>query len=349
MMENAPTTMPQIVRQIERTLRRGARRAVGVAADGLERVEGAVAGTGDPEAIPLVLAPSLHQTAVDSYWGEHTVHSTPFRSARASLAYLRRRSRDYPLFEQLMELYGNHEHDTVVDYGCGPGNDLVGFLVNGRARRVIGVDISRKALELARRRLALHGIDGSRATLVQMGDGDPQIPLETSSIDYLYCEGVLHHTSDPVGALREFHRIVTPGAKVAIMVYNRDSLYYHLYTAYQRRVLEGAFAGLSIDEAFRRNTDGEECPIARAYVPDAFVAECEQAGFDARFVGGYFADLELRLFRTLGQQAITDERLPAEHRGFLDELEVGEDGFPRYRGQLAGIGGVYHLVKGVPA
>lgn len=349
MMENAAKTMPQTVRQIGRTLRRGARQAVGAAARGLERVEGAVAGIGDPEAIPLVLAPSLRPTAVDSYWGEHTVHSTPFRSARASLAYLRRRSREYPLFEQLMELYGNHEHDTVVDYGCGPGNDLVGFLVSGRARRVIGVDISRKALELARRRLALHRIDGSRATLVQMGDGDPQIPLDNSSIDYLYCEGVLHHTSDPAGALREFHRIVTPEATLAIMVYNRDSLYYHLFTAYQRQVLEGAFAGLSIDEAFRRNTDGEACPIARAYVPDAFVAECEQAGFDARFVGGYFAALELRLFRALGGQAVADKRLPVEHRGFLSELEVGADGFPRYRGQLAGIGGVYHLVKRLPA
>ncbi len=47
-------------------------------------------------------------------------------------------------------------------YGCGPGNDLVGFLLWGHARQVIGIDISRKALELARRRLALHRIDGSQ-------------------------------------------------------------------------------------------------------------------------------------------------------------------------------------------
>ncbi len=128
------------------------------------------------------------------------------------------------------------------------------------------------------------------------------------------------------------------------MVYNRDSLYYHLYTAYQRQVLDGAFAGLSVDEAFRRNTDGEACPIARAYKPEAFVADCGQAGFDARFVGGYFAALELRLFRTMSEPARADGRLPAEHRAFLDELEVGVDGYPRFRGQLAGVGGVYHLV-----
>jgi len=337
--------MSQPANQIGRALRGITRRAVRLAARGLERVEGAVAGTGDPTAIPLLLAPSLPTTAVDSYWAEHTVRSTPFRSARASLAYLRRRSREYPLFEDLMELYGHHEHDTVLDYGCGPGNDLVGFLVLGHAHHVIGVDISRKALELARRRLALHRIDGERATLVQMGDGDPTIPLEDASIDYLYCEGVLHHTSDPAGVLGEFHRILKPGTNASIMVYNRDSLYYHLYTAYQRQTLEGAFAGLSTDEAFRRNTDGEECPIARAYRPGTFLAECERAGFGATYVGGYFADLELRLFRTLGDRATADHRLPAEHRDFLNELEVGADGYPRYRGQFAGVGGVYQLVN----
>lgn len=337
--------MPAIVGQVGETLRRNTQRAVGLSARGIERIEGAIAGAGDPDAIPLVLAPSLRATAVDSYWGEHTVRSAPFRSARASFAHLGRRSREYPLFEELMGLYGNHENDVVLDYGCGPGNDLVGFLTYGHARQVIGVDISRKALELARRRLAVHRIDGSRATLIQMGDADPRIPLDSGSIDYIYCEGVLHHTSDPSGLLRDFHRIAKPGAPVAIMVYNRDSLYYHLYTAYQRQILDGAFAGLAIDEAFRRNTDGEQCPIARAYRPEQFAAECERAGFEVRFAGGYFASLELDLCRSLREQAIGDSRLPSEHRTFLDELEFGVDGYPRYRGQLAGIGGVYHLVN----
>lgn len=324
-------------------LRRGARRAINAASRLVEHVEGAISGRGDPNAIPLTLAVASNTTPVDAYWAEHTVHSTPFRSARASLAHLRQRSRDYPLFEPLMELYGDHSGHTVVDYGCGPGNDLVGFLLAGQARRVIGIDVSRKALDLARRRLALHHFDATRAALILIGDGDVRIPLDDASIDYLYCEGVLHHTSNPGGALQEFRRIIKPGAKVAIMVYNRDSLYYHLYTAYQRQVLDGAFSGLTVDEAFRRNTDGEECPISRAYRPGDFLADCERAGFIARFVGGYFAEPELPLFRSLRERAQADERLAHEHRAFLDELEVGADGYPRYHGQFAGVGGVFHL------
>jgi hypothetical protein len=63
-----------------------------------------------------------------------------------------------------------------------------------------------------------------------------------------------------------------------------------------------------------------------------------------RFVGGYFARLELELFETLRDPAISDPRLGDEHRAFLRELSVDESGYPRYRGSYAGIGGVYHLV-----
>jgi SAM-dependent methyltransferase len=243
-----------------------------------------------------------------------------------------------------MELYGDHAQDTVLDYGCGLGNDLVGFLVLGNAWHAVGIDVSRKALELARRRLALHRIDGERVTLIQVGDGSESVPLDDASVDLVYCEGVLHHTSSPSALLSEFHRVLKPGARAAIMVYNRASLYYHLFTAYQKQILDGAFRGLPVDEAFRKNTDGEECPISRAYEPDAFERDCEVAGFEVRFVGGYFAQLELELFTSLGEQAVTDPRLGDEHRAFLRELTVDADGYPRYRGFYAGIGGVYHLV-----
>lgn len=325
------------------TLGRGARRGLAAARRGLDRVEGLVAGSGDPGAISIQVTASAPPTAVDAYWGNHTVYAPPFHTARSSLAHLRWRASEYPLFEPLMELYGDHTADTVLDYGCGLGNDLVGFLVLGKARRVIGIDVSRKALELARNRLALHRIDGQRVTLFQVGDGNESVPLDDDSIDLVYCEGVLHHTSSPSALLSEFHRVLKPGARAAIMVYNRASLYFHLFTAYQRQILEGAFRGLSIDEAFRKNTDGEECPISRAYEPGAFARDCEEAGFEVRFVGGYFARLELELFKSLRSEAMADLRLAVEHRTFLRELTVGADGYPRHRGSYAGIGGVYHL------
>ena len=244
-----------------------------------------------------------------------------------------------------MDLGADHSNDVVLDYGCGPGNDLVGFAIRGRARRVIGVDVSMHALQLARHRLALHGLDVERVELVQVSDEDPRIPLDSASIDYLYCEGVLHHTSHPELILAELARVLRSGGQGHVMVYNRDSLWFHLYTAYCRQIVEGAFAGMSVDDAFQRNTDGEECPIARAYRPEDFAALCRDAGFRVTYAGGYFARLELDLMRSALTSAIDDPRLASEHRRFLRDLSVDADGFPRHAGMYAGIGGVYRVAR----
>ena len=65
-----------------------------------------------------------------------------------------------------------------------------------------------------------------------------------------------------------------PGGTGTIMVYNRDSVWFHLYTAYERMVVEDMFPGADVHEAFRRNTDGPECPISRSYPAEEFVALC---------------------------------------------------------------------------
>jgi len=230
----------------------------------LVRAESALERHAEPSTIPLRVAEESGTTSVEAYWGHHTVNSIPFRSAGESLRYLVKRSEQYPLFERLMELHADHSQDVVLDYGCGPGNDLVGFAVRCKARRVIGMDVSMRALLLARSRLALHGLDSSRVELMQVSDDDPRLPLETGSVDYLYCEGVLHHTTHPEAILAELFRVMRADARGHIMVYNRHSLWFNLYTAYVRQIVQGAFSGLSVDDAFQRNTDGEDCPIARA-------------------------------------------------------------------------------------
>jgi hypothetical protein len=119
----------------------------------------------------------------------------------------------------------------------------------------------------------------------------------------------------------------------------------HLYTAYEKIILKNAFQGMTLDEAFSKNTDGENCPIARCYAPSEFSELCTQAGFKNEFVGGYLSMLELDLVRTHRDQALEDIRLAREHREFLGALVFDEYGFPKYNGKYAGVGGVYKLYK----
>jgi SAM-dependent methyltransferase len=294
------------------------------------------------ELLPEFLRPR-RGTPVEAYWGGHTVNSKPFQTAAESLAYLDWRFQEYPLFREFMDLYGDHRGHVVLDYGCGPGNDVVGFLEYSGAARVIGADISAKALKLARRRVALHAYNPARVQWLQVSDTDARIALPDASVDFIYCEGVLHHTSHPQAILAEFRRVLKPHGAACIMVYNRDSIWFHLYTAYDKMIVQGAFAGLTLEEAFARNTDGEHCPISRCYAPAAFTSLCEQAGFACDHVGGYLSRWEIDLLNRLGDQASMDERLGEEHRSFLRELVRDARGLPMHAGRHAGIGGVYRL------
>ena len=62
------------------------------------------------------------------------------------------------------------EGKTVLDYGCGPGNDLVYFSVLTPAAKIIGMDVSQKALNIAKKRLKLHPSSESRAETVLVSD-----------------------------------------------------------------------------------------------------------------------------------------------------------------------------------
>jgi SAM-dependent methyltransferase len=287
-------------------------------------------------------------TAVDQYWTEHTVRAQRFHSRRASERNLQWRFQQYPLFREFSGLWGEHDDQVILDYGCGPGNDVTGLALYTKARRIIGLDISQTALDIAARRLALHGI-GDRVELVRGADDDPAIPLEDARVDHVNCQGVLHHTSDPDAIVAEFTRVLRPGGTATIMVYNRDSLWFHLYTAYERMIVEDMFPGADVHDAFRRNTDGPDCPISRSYPPQEFAGLCRSAGFDVDYVGGYLSTHELQVLERSWARAIADDRLADEHRDFLRSLTFDFAGRPMYAGRHAGIGGTYRLRHTRPA
>ena len=296
-------------------------------------------------------APEIRQTAgehnvVDDYWTGHMVNGAPFLTAGQSSRYLDWRFREYPLFREFSGLYGNHDGEAILDYGCGPGNDVIGFATRTGARRVVGADVSLSALQLARHRAGLHELGPDRVELVRLTDDHTELPFADGEFDFVSSQGVIHHTTEPEAILRELHRVLRPGGEGSIMVYNRDSVWLHLHVAWELLVRDGRWPGETAYEAFHRTTDGEDCPIANCYSGPEFVALLEQAGFEARYVGGYLSQWELRAMQESWGSAIVDERLPAEHRDFLRELRYDYNHRPMTAGNLhAGIGGTYRIRK----
>lgn len=110
----------------------------------------------------------------------------------------------YPL-EYAFHLIGNVHGKTVLDYGCGNGENSLPLVTRGA--RVIGLDVSEDLLELARQRLTLHGVR-DRAVFTAASAHD--IPLPDSSVDAVMGIAILHHL-DLALAAREVRRVLKPG------------------------------------------------------------------------------------------------------------------------------------------
>ena len=100
------------------------------------------------QAPEIVVKDESGGTSVDEYWNRHTLHTRPFVSARESERYLQSRNAKYPMFPELMDLYGDHAGEVLLDYGCGPG-DLSEHL-SSRVK-YLGFDWSLGMVERAKR------------------------------------------------------------------------------------------------------------------------------------------------------------------------------------------------------
>jgi SAM-dependent methyltransferase len=106
---------------------------------------------------------------------------------------------------------------TVLDVGCGPGTitaDLAAIIAPGR---LVAVEISAEALEIARTETAARGQANIEFVLADVNT----LGFPDASFDVVHAHQVLQHVADPVAALREMRRVCKPGGIVAA----RDSDY----------------------------------------------------------------------------------------------------------------------------
>jgi ubiquinone/menaquinone biosynthesis C-methylase UbiE len=286
--------------------------------------------------------PSSDLSNVSQYWTDVNVtfHQT-YNSAQESLDLLRWRNSQYLFIEELMP-YRGYEGQTVLDYGCGPGHDVLGFALYSEAKRIIGMDVSRTSLEEAQARLRLHNASNVEFKLIR--DDPPSLPLEDESVDYISSSGVLHHVRDLGAVLSELKRVLRPNGRMRIMLYNYDSIFMHLYIPYCMQMLAGTYGDKPLHEAFRRSTDGESCPISKAYKPREVEYVGERAGFKVKYLDSAISSSEMAILPKRFD-ALMDVRLEHEHRDFLANLTFDKFGRPIHEGYVAGVDAVFELVK----
>lgn len=115
--------------------------------------------------------------------------------------------------EHVLEIVPNKRYERAFDGGCGTGvNSLA---LSEMADNVVAFDLSPGSLKTAEglaKKLDIKNIKFQQGSLLD-------IPYEDSSFDLVYSWGVIHHTTDPVGAFHELVRILKPGGDLVLAVY----------------------------------------------------------------------------------------------------------------------------------
>ena len=102
----------------------------------------------------------------------------------------------------------------MLEVGCGVGAVLAVLGQEFPGVRLVGVDIERKQLDVARGHLERAGVE---ATLVEADA--VALPFQDGSFDHVWMMWFLEHVADPVAVLREARRVLVPsGAITAIEV-----------------------------------------------------------------------------------------------------------------------------------
>ncbi len=147
-----------------------------------------------------------------------------------------------PLFQRIAHEFPNGK---LLEVGCSMGNDTIQFARLGM--NVTGVDITEAAIDLIRKRFALYGLGGD----FRVADAE-HLPFEDNTFDVCYSFGVLHHTPDTFGAIEELRRVLKPGGKAFVMLYNQYSLNW----------IAHRLTGVPFDGSKK-----DPCPVEKAYPP----------------------------------------------------------------------------------
>ncbi|MBT2231006.1 class I SAM-dependent methyltransferase [Nonomuraea sp. NEAU-A123] len=104
----------------------------------------------------------------------------------------------------------------VLEVAPGPGYLAIELARTGDYT-VTGLDVSASFVQIARQKAAEAGVQ------IDFHHGNVSaMPFEDASFDFIVCCAAFKNFSDPVGALREMHRVLRPGGRAYINDLRRD-------------------------------------------------------------------------------------------------------------------------------
>jgi len=108
----------------------------------------------------------------------------------------------------------------VLEIGFGMGTDHLNLARQSAIMH--GIDLTPRNLEVTQTRFNIYGLHSELFT----GDAE-NLPFSDDFFDFVYSFGVIHHSPDTEKIVSEIHRVLKPGGKCWITVYNKNSIFFY--------------------------------------------------------------------------------------------------------------------------
>jgi ubiquinone/menaquinone biosynthesis C-methylase UbiE len=198
---------------------------------------------------------STAKQQVQEFWNRASCGEALYLSGDNEVAYRSQAKIRYEL-EPYIEAFAGFDDSNgkhVLEIGVGLGADHQRFAEGGA--KIVGIDLTERAIDHTRCRLAAFGLKSS----LSIGDAE-ELSFADESFDRVFSWGVLHHTPDTQKAVSEVWRVLRPGGEARVMIYHKWSLVGLML--WVRYALIGMRPWLSLTQVYSRYL---ESPGTKAY------------------------------------------------------------------------------------
>ncbi len=121
--------------------------------------------------------------------------------------------------EKVLKEFGIREGMTVLDVGTGPGFYLpyLSKLVGDKGK-VVAVDVQEEMVKRAKEKVEREGLKNVEV----LKSEENRLPLEDSSVDFVFMAFTFHELEDPKAFVEELKRVAKPFAYLAVVDWKKE-------------------------------------------------------------------------------------------------------------------------------
>lgn len=197
-------------------------------------------------------------TATDKFKSSHHKYSPEYFEDIEKFRY-----QEYASWLPTVVGFNEFSNQRGLEIGCGLGIDLAQFIRGGS--RMSAIDLATVHIHLASLQLSQKDL----AADLNVADAE-RLPFADDSFDFVFSNGVLHHTPNTAAAFDEIWRVLKPNGKIVILLYHQNSLQYWLRIVLHwsaRRLVKSIFyrQKFSFQQLLNQVTDGVTNPLTKVY------------------------------------------------------------------------------------